>query len=510
MVLFSSHGFAQELIPLHSDFSTVINQAIIENNGTQQTFIRPFIKNNLSKDLNIDSILTFSIKNPLKRPGWIIRKWRYESLLEVDSSDFSVHADPFFELSYGQNLKKTNMVNSNTRGFRAWGNIGKNLYYETSFLESQSVFLPYLADFINSANVVPGQGQSRRFGKNGFDYSIASGLLSLGIGKRWNIIFGHGKNFVGDGYRSLFLSDNAFNYPYLRLSITYNKWYFSRIMAVTMSDKLPRLAFGVREKRLAGFNIITYVPSAVFQISFFEGNIFKYPNERNDTKFNYLFFNPVVASNSLIKTNTYQSLTGLGIKISLFRHLVLYNQLAIYNPANFSAWGNKSGFQTGLKYFNAFFIRNLNLQLEYNRSGKNSYVLDDSLQYYSHFNQSLAHPLGNNFTESVYIANYRIRCWQINATLSNATYGLAGLSQLTKKSSYVNTIQYITPFISQGPQTTSSNLAISISYLLNASTNRKIEIGYIKRDASITGVGFFNDYFFIAFRTMLDNHYYDF
>ncbi len=36
------------------------------------------------------------------------------------------------------------------------------------------------------------------------------------LGKYINFTLGRGKNFFGEGYRSFFLSDNAYSYPYFK------------------------------------------------------------------------------------------------------------------------------------------------------------------------------------------------------------------------------------------------------------------------------------------------------
>ena len=48
---------------------------------------------------------------------------------------------------------------------------------------------------------------------------MSSGYISYSPIKEFNIQFGQGKHFIGDGYRSMLLSDNSFNYPYLSISL---------------------------------------------------------------------------------------------------------------------------------------------------------------------------------------------------------------------------------------------------------------------------------------------------
>jgi len=93
----------------------------------------------------------------------------------------------------------------------------------------------------------------------------------------------------------------------------------------------------------------------------------------------------------------------------------LYGQF-ILDDINFSLlregngwWGNKYGFQTGLKYFGVLGLDKLDLQLETNTVRPYTYSHREpsdsfpgfSTTNYSHYGQPLAHPLGANFTEFI-------------------------------------------------------------------------------------------------------------
>jgi hypothetical protein len=67
-------------------------------------------------------------------------------------------------------------------------------------------------------------------------------------------------------------------------------------------------------------------------------------------------------------------------------------------------WGNKQGYQLGVKYIDAFGLKNVDLQLETNRMRPYTYSHRDSISNYTHYNQPLAHPLGANFQEFIGIA----------------------------------------------------------------------------------------------------------
>jgi hypothetical protein len=88
-------------------------------------------------------------------------------------------------------------------------------------------------------------------------------------------------------------------------------------------------------------------------------------------------------------------------------------------------WANKQGLQLGIKYINAFMVKNLDLQLETNIVRPYTYQHDDSLDNYSNYNQPLAHPLGANFYEFIGILRYQpVYRWNIEGKVIFYRQGL--------------------------------------------------------------------------------------
>jgi len=82
-----------------------------------------------------------------------------------------------------------------------------------------------------------------------------------------------------------------------------------------------------------------------------------------------------------------------------------------------------------MKYINALGIENFDVQLEYNIVRPYTYAHWDTLDYYptysvasySHANQSLAHPLGSNFKEGIFVCRYQPTLkWQFNLRVVHA------------------------------------------------------------------------------------------
>jgi hypothetical protein len=107
------------------------------------------------------------------------------------------------------------------------------------------------------------------------------------------------------------------------------------------------------------------------------------------------------------------ALVGLDFKANIRKKVQVYGQLLLdefkYRELVKSTgwWGNKFGYQLGLKYPDVFGIKNLDLQLEDNRVRPFTYTHSDNTSNYTHYNQPFAHPLGANFQEYIAILKYQ-------------------------------------------------------------------------------------------------------
>ncbi|MGZ8534744.1 MAG: hypothetical protein ACXWV4_04360, partial [Flavitalea sp.] len=106
------------------------------------------------------------------------------------------------------------------RGFQGGALFNKKWQIDFSFVENQSR-LPAFMDSFNRENyrILPGVGQVKVNDENNYDYSYTNGFVRWMPNSKFSATLGHGQHFLGEGYRSLFLSDNAYNYPYLQLNL---------------------------------------------------------------------------------------------------------------------------------------------------------------------------------------------------------------------------------------------------------------------------------------------------
>ncbi|MDZ7846830.1 MAG: hypothetical protein U5L96_08695 [Owenweeksia sp.] len=181
--------------------------------------VRPLNRWKIDSLAGVNRQWSGSLAYPMK--GWLGRVFFNEHLVQIDEEDFALTLDPVvnFQGGYDARYQGNATLFVNTRGFVLEGRIGQKVTFQTSYLENQARFPQYLTEFVNQQEVVPGQGYARDFNDGGFDFGMASGEVSLHPMSIF-LTLGQGRNFFGEGYRSLFLSDAAFNYPFFALKPT--------------------------------------------------------------------------------------------------------------------------------------------------------------------------------------------------------------------------------------------------------------------------------------------------
>ncbi|MDA0890258.1 MAG: hypothetical protein O3A52_03800, partial [Bacteroidetes bacterium] len=231
LTILSFAGYSQHTnLLLGRNYSSDINKVLYTKDPDIHTSFKPILNSNLS--FASDSVIGSNYQSTYK--NWYLRKTFSEHLIVLEGDDYKVIASPIINLSKGKELIDSKNTFTNSRGYLIEGDLGKKISFSTSFVENQAIFPNYLDESIRKNNVVPGQGYARDFKETGFDYAMSSGYVTYRPNNMFALQFGHGKNFIGDGYRSLLLSDNTFNYPYLKIQTTFWKVQYTNLYAELM------------------------------------------------------------------------------------------------------------------------------------------------------------------------------------------------------------------------------------------------------------------------------------
>jgi hypothetical protein len=440
---------------------------------------------------------------------------------------FRLYVDPLLNLQMMWASKDAAGKNFyiNTRGVTAHGDIGTKLSFETSFWENQAFFPEYIAAFAKEMKVIPGQGRWKNFKTSGYDYAMSSGYLSYSPCPFFNVQIGNGKFFVGDGYRSLLLSDNSFSYPFARFTgwfgrkkqVQYTTIYAS-LMNLASNAPVPLGTERLYQKKAAQFQQLSINIGRKMEISFFQGLIWEAADNRNKQCIRLAYVNPIMFASipayGLNDRNNF--LLGGTFRVDVLKMLRLYGQVVIDEFGKQGTIGNKKGFQLGIKYFNVLNVKHFNVQLEYNSVNPYTYSARDSAQAYTHYNQPLAHPLGANFTEVVLSVQYKIGDFFLHARYSSAELGadndMLNFGQNVFESNLISPTKSL-PLVfnlGNGVKTKITYFDASLGYMISYATNLNVCVGITSRNLTQGATILPTNFVYVAVRTSLTNTYYDF
>jgi hypothetical protein len=350
------------------------------------------------------------------------------NLYEVHQPDFFLAINPVFQYTVSKETDNDQHLFQNTRGVTLRGRIANKIGFAAYITDNQERDPSYVQDLIKERKAVPGAGFYKDFkSSGGVDYFDARGYITFGVAKVVDVVFGYDKNFIGNGHRSLFLSD--LSAPTLFLKLNTRIWKFNyQNLFMELHAAEPRAANVLYPKKYAAMHHLDVNVTRWLNVGLFEGIIF---GRKNHFEFGYL--NPIIFYRSAEQQNGSfdNSVAGLDFKANVAKKFQFYGQLLLdeFKLSEIKAangwWGNKYGYQVGAKYIDAFHISNLDLQVELNRVRPFTYSHNDSVANYTHYNQPLAHPLGANFTEVIGIARYQPRPkWMLEGKLVFYKQGL--------------------------------------------------------------------------------------
>lgn len=512
----------------HSDYAR-FDRAMNLVGTNSHTAQKPFLYEDVSKYYDIEAE-----RKSLERSTqtWAGQKLWNEHLVQLQGKDYWFTIDPIFDLQTGTDSEGGSTYN-NTRGIWVQGGLGKKFNFYTTVFESQGRFADYVNRYIESIRasgsepIVPGRGVSKRFKTDGYDYPVAEAYLSYSPAKFLNIQFGHGKNFIGDGYRSLFLSDVTSPHPFLKLNTNFWKIKYTNTF-MWMRDVRPEVKEdGAFLTKYIANHYLSWNVSKRLNLGFFESVLWTNSNNRG---FDVNYLNPIIFYRA-IEFETGQdagnALLGASVKYKFSDNVNAYGQFILDEfslgdvRAGNKSWKNKFGFQLGVKYYNAFKVDNLVLQLELNRVRPYTYSHNTIVLNYGHNNQPVAHLWGANFSEVVLSGRYRKHRWFGDARLIFGTRGF-DFNNGTDNFNYGGDIYRVEgdrPFdtgvkIGQGIKTKTFYGNLQAGYLINPASNLKlftdITIRNFNPDAT-TLTTFKNNTVWLNFglRTDLFNWYFD-
>lgn len=340
--------------------------------------------------------------------------------VHYNNDDFDIHASPILNLDYGVNSAYGNFeerkTSNNSRGVEIRARINDKLGFYTMLSDNINVPANYQVGYFNQYHGFPYESfikiKNEDSTKLHLNYFQAIGYFTFKPIKSLQLTFGHDKNFVGSGIRSLVLSDFSAPYLQLRLDLRLGRFQYQNIFGQMTNRQIETVPFSqeTNTPKYMAFHHLNVNITKNLNVGIFENVMFGNrkigfdPNYMNPVIF-YRFIEGYLGSSD-------NAMVGLDFKWNLFKTASLYGQMILdeYNSEEFKKdkwWARKYGWQIGAKYYDVLGVQNLDLQVEHNMVRPYTYSHFTTFTNYVNYNIPIAHPLGANFKENLVVVNYQ-------------------------------------------------------------------------------------------------------
>lgn len=521
-------------IPFSHSYYAQFDAAMNQVGSNNHTASKPYTYTEVSKYYNLKAVNQSLQKNV---SSWLGRKWWNENMVQIQGEDYWFSLNPIVDLQLGKaSDSDASYTYVNTRALNFRGGLGKQINFTTTFFESQGRFAGYFNDYAESIKpsggnpaIIPGVGIAKRFKTDAYDFPLADANITFAPSKIFDLQLGYGRNFIGDGYRSLLEGDGASPYPYFKINTNFWKIKYTNTY-MWMKDVRPE----VTEERtyatkFMANHYLSWNVSNRLNLGFFESVVWTDSNNRG---FDINFVNPIIFYRAVefgSSSRSGNALLGITGKYKWNNSVNLYSQFLIDEfsvsdvGAGNQSWKNKFGFQLGAKYFNAFNVKDLLVQVEFNHVRPYVYSHSAVITNYGHNNQSVGHQWGGNFKELILIGRYHKGRLFGDAKF---TMGTRGLDFDTAQDSYnyggniYKSYDEKRPYdtgvkVGQGNKTSVFIADVQGGYLINPMTNLKLFGSLIYRNfdpTQETATTFKQNttWFSIGLRSDIFNWYFDY
>jgi hypothetical protein len=399
-------------------------------------------------------------------------------------------------------------------GASVLGNVSNKISFQTTYIYTYADFPEYSDSLIGLRHVAPTLGYAHPHGNN-YSYNNLSFYANYKASDHFLFEGGFGKNAFGDGYRSLFLSENAYNYPYFKITTT--AWRIKYINLYAQFNDISEGYYGWKDspKKYGSFQFLSWNITKRLNLNFFEAVIWQAKTKNNTRGFDINYLNPVIFMRPVEFSlgSPDNALLGFGFHYKILKSSVIYGQLVLDefmlsevrsgfshmlhpkdSTISYGSWFNKQAIQIGFKTFDIGGIKNLQLLTEINYVRPYTYSHREVGENYAHFNQPLAHPFGANFIESVSFLKYQKNKFSVEAQFLYALIGLDSGNTHFGQDIYKSTYDTYMPDVNniivmqhgnkvaQGIRSTLTYKSIKFSYLICPKYHLRFDAGLAFRD----------------------------
>ena len=517
-IFVASAASAQDnYLPYSYDFYQKFNAELYSTSTSEHTALKPFFSIDSVFKSRYDSLMNYGADN--KDHSWGYKKLFNEHLIDVKSQGSTFYADLLPDFEIGRDLSGNKSTDMTSLGFQLGGSVGSKFFYNVSGYASEAVFPEYLNTYIHQVGIVPGQAYDHTLGQNP-EWYYFTGVASYTPSKFLNVELGHDKTFIGDGYRSVLLSDYASPYFFFRLTGTLGSIRYMA-MWTDMNDPSTTSQYGTNRKKFGVFHYLDWNISKRLSFGFFDSLIGYYTDDNGVTRpFDFNYINPIIFTKPINNSSSDpdKSLLGFTGKYKISDGITAYGQFALdeFHSSDFfsddGAYDNKYAWQMGFRGTHLFGVPNLNFLVEYNTAKPYTYSARSSIESYSSNGEPLAQPWGANYRELVGRLNYSYQRFDFTAEADFGRYGydLNGLNEGKDIFElYTDPAQTYGNYTGQGLTTNMVYLQGKVAYVINPKYNLRFELGFIYRTEQNSAYDDHTNWVTIGLTSSFRDIYYD-
>jgi hypothetical protein len=405
----------------------------------------------------------------------VVTKKTVNNVVEVNNKNFFLVMNPVLGFNVGKESSNNNTLYQTAFGITARGRITNAIGFSFYFTDNIDRYPNYINQWVTTHNAVPGEGNYTPTFTNGnldhVAYLDPRGSITWNVTKHIAMQAGYDKNFIGDGYRSLILSDFASSYAFLKINTKIWKFDYENLFMQLYTPYTSVDTELVGIKRYMRANELSINATKWLNVGVYENIVFSRTGFYDISYLSPVQFLRPAESNLGSGDNAN---VGFHAKANVAGKFQFYGQVNLdeFKIADVASsngwWANKQAYQLGMKYADAFGFKNVDLQLEYNEVRPYTFSHYDSTDNYTHYNQPLAHPLGANFKEFILIIKAQpIPKVYVNVTAIHYFQGLdsAGVNFGSNPFENYNTRPRDYGFrIGDGDKATATILSANVSY----------------------------------------------
>lgn len=397
-------------------------------------------------------------------------------------------------------------------------NFDNKLYFSISAYFEEGTYPTYIESYINRIDVIPGMGRAYQ-GSFGQNTNRIDALLAYRPYDFLALEAGVGKHFIGEGYRSFFVSDIASNNPFGRLNVNIWRLNFSATYS-SLTHREPNSGsqwpeFGKYTAR----HYLSINATKWLRLGFFESVVWQASNGDQYRGFDVHYINPIQFYRPVEYSigSADNSLLGFDLNFIIKKKWTLYGQIMLDEfllrevTAGDGWWANKYAIQVGLKAIEPFSFRNSFLRLEFNLARPFTFSHGSNKQNYAQLGEAIAHPLGANFYEGIVEFNFSLG--------KRARIGSLFMAYLKGEDpegenlggdifkSYTNPSKQYDNYIGQGIQRKVLMAQVQYSYLISSENRLKLIAGLRLRNENYLDENTFGTQIYLGISTQIWNRY---